>query len=136
MVVGASEQEARAMLKTKAIRLLGLGAPADLWRQAGVVHPLGEHFNALVDFVPDHTYDRPTVEEAIAAVPDAVMTEGSLLWGTPEQVVAKLRAFGDAGLRHVVLAPVSGLISRRAALYGLWATGRIARSLSRTDRPH
>ena len=129
VVVGASEQEARAMLKTKAIRLLGLGAPADVWRQAGAVHPLGEHFNALVDFVPD-TYDRRTVEEAIAAVPDAVMTEGPLLWGTPEQVAAKLRAFGDAGVRHVVLAPVSGLVSRRAALYGLWATGRIARSLS------
>ena len=58
------------------------------------------------------------------------MTEGPLLWGTPEQVAAKLRAFGDAGVRHVVLAPVSGLVSRRAALYGLWATGRIARSLS------
>ena len=99
MVIGASEQEAWAMLKTKAIRTLGLGAPADLWRQAGAVHPLGEHFNALVDFVPDH-YDRRTVEEAIAAVPDAVMTEGPLLWGTPEQVAAKLRAFRDAGVRH------------------------------------
>jgi phthiodiolone/phenolphthiodiolone dimycocerosates ketoreductase len=129
MVVGASEQEARAMLETKAIRLLGLGAPADLWRQAGAVHPLGEHFNALVDFVPDR-HDRRTIEEAIAAVPDAVMTEGPLLWGTPQQVAAKLRAFGDAGLRHVVLAPLSGLVSRRAALYGLWATAQIARSLS------
>ena len=130
VVIGASEQEARAMLKTKVIRMLGLGAPADLWRQAGAVHPLGEHFNALVDFVPDQNYDRRTVEEVIAAVPDAVMTEGPLLWGTPEQVVAKLRAFGDAGLRHVVLAPVSGLVSRRAALYALWATARIARALS------
>ncbi len=127
-VIGATEQEARAMLETKAIRLLGLGAPADLWRQAGAVHPLGEHFNALVDFVPDR-HDRRMIEEAIAAVPDAVMTEGPLLWGTPEQVVAKLQAFGDAGLRHVVLAPVSGLVSKHAALYGLWATGRIARSL-------
>ena len=52
--------------------------------------------------------------------------------GTPEQVVAKLRAFGDAGLRHLVLAPVSGLVSKYAALYGLWATGRIARSLRET----
>ncbi|WP_090609942.1 LLM class flavin-dependent oxidoreductase [Mycobacterium lentiflavum] len=135
MVIGASEQEARAMLETKAIRLLGLGAPADVWRQAGAVHPLGEHFNALVDFVPDR-HDRRTIEEAIAAVPDAVMTGGPLLWGTPEQVVAKLRAFGDAGLRHVVLAPVSGLVSQRAALYGLWATGRIARSLSRMAHRH
>ena len=59
------------------------------------------------------------------------MTEGPLLWGSPQQIAAKLRVFGEAGLRHVVLAPVSGLVSQRAALYGLWATGRIARSLVR-----
>jgi phthiodiolone/phenolphthiodiolone dimycocerosates ketoreductase len=129
-VIGASEQQARAMLDTKVIRAFGLMAPADLWRQAGSAHPFGEHFNPLVDFVPDH-YDRTTLEDAIAAVPEALMTEGPLLWGTPQQVAAKLQAFGDAGLRHVVLAPVSGLVSQRAALYGLWATGRIARSLSR-----
>jgi phthiodiolone/phenolphthiodiolone dimycocerosates ketoreductase len=129
VAIGSSEKEAREMLKTKAIRALGLMAPADVWRRAGVAHPFGEHFNALVDFVPDH-YDRRAMEQAIAAVPAAVVSEGPLLWGTPEQVVAKLRIFGEAGLRHVVLAPVSGLVSRRAALYGLWAVGRIARALS------
>ena len=72
------------------------------------------------------------MDEAIAAVPADMIAEGPLLWGSPQQVAAKLRAFGDAGLRHVVLAPVSGLVSKKAALYGLWATGRIARSLSRT----
>ncbi len=130
-VIGATEQEARAMLETRAIRALGLMAPAELWRHAGAVHPFGEHFNALVDFVPDH-YTRQAVDEAIAAVPTALMTEGPLLWGTPNQVVAKLRAFGDSGLRHVVLAPVSGLVSRRATLYGLRAVGQIARSLRQT----
>lgn len=130
-VIARTEREARAMLETKAIRSLGLMAPAPLWREAGSVHPFGEHFNALVDFVPDH-YDRKTLEEAIAAVPPALMAEGPLLWGTPDQVATKLRAFGDAGLRHVVLAPVSGLVSKQAALYGLWATGRIARLLRQT----
>ena len=82
----------------------------------------------LVDFIPGD-YDRKTMDEAIAAVPAALVSDGPLLWGSTEQVVGKLRAFGDAGLRHVVLSPVSGLVSKRAALYGLWATGRIARSL-------
>ncbi|ARG55429.1 MULTISPECIES: LLM class flavin-dependent oxidoreductase [Mycobacterium] len=128
-VIGATEREARAMLDTRAVRMLGLVAPADVWRQAGAVHPLGAHFDTFVDFVPDR-HGRRAVEHAIAAVPDAVMTEGPLLWGTPRQVLAKLRAFGDAGMRHVVLAPVSGLVSRRAARYGLWATMRVARSLT------
>lgn len=128
MVVARTEDEARAMLETKAIRALGLMAPADLWRRAGTVHPFGEHFNALVDFIPGD-YDRATLDEAIAAVPDDLIAEGPLVWGTPEQVVARLRAFGAVGMRNVILAPVSGLVSKRAALYGLWATGRIARSL-------
>lgn len=133
-VIAPTEREARAMLNTKVIRALGLMAPSDLWRQAGAVHPFGEHFNALVDFIPGD-YDRATMDAAIAAVPDGLVTEGPLLWGSPHQVVARLRAFGDAGMRHVVLAPVSGLVSNRAALYGLWATGRIARSLrDRTRR--
>jgi hypothetical protein len=75
MVVAASEQEARAMLETKVIRAFGLMASAELWRQSGAVHPFGEHFNALVDFVPDH-YDRQRMDEAIAAVPAALMAEG------------------------------------------------------------
>ena len=131
MVVGATEREARAMLETKVVRAFALMAPAALWQQAGAVHPFGSHFHPLVDFVPGR-YDRATMDEAIAAVPTALVTEGPLLWGSQEQIVAKLRAFGDAGLRHVVLAPVSGLVSQRAALYSLWATGRIARSLRRS----
>ena len=82
-----------------------------------------------MDLVPER-YDRKTVEEAIAAVPPGLVDEGPLMWGTPEQISHKLEAVGEAGMRHVVLAPVSGLVSRRAALYGLWATKKIARSLS------
>lgn len=130
MVVAASEQEARAMLDTRVIRALGLMSPAHVWRQAGAVHPFGDHFNAIVDFDPGR-YDRKTLDDAIAAVPAEVVAEGPLLWGSTEQVAAKLSTFGSAGLQHVVLAPVSGLVSKKAALYSLRATGRIARSLRR-----
>jgi len=81
-----------------------------------------------VDFVPER-YDRRTIEEAIAAVPPELANEGPLMWGTPEQVAGKLKAFGEVGLRHVDLAPVSGLVSKRAALYGIRATRTIARLL-------
>jgi phthiodiolone/phenolphthiodiolone dimycocerosates ketoreductase len=129
VVVGPTEQETRAMLETKAIRSLGLSAPAELWRRAGAEHPFGEHFRGYVDFVPE-LYDRKTIEEAIAAVPPELAEEGPLMWGTPEQLASKLRMFGEAGLRHVVLAPVGGLVSKRAAIYGIRATRRIARLLS------
>jgi phthiodiolone/phenolphthiodiolone dimycocerosates ketoreductase len=91
-------------------------------------HPFGEHFRGYVDFVPER-YDRKTLEQAIAAVSPELAEEGPLMWGTPEQVADKLKAFGEVGLRHVVLAPVSGLISRRATICGLRAARRITRLL-------
>jgi hypothetical protein len=33
------------------------------------------------------------------ASPARRLVEGRMFWGTPAQVVAKLRAFGEAGLR-------------------------------------
>jgi phthiodiolone/phenolphthiodiolone dimycocerosates ketoreductase len=49
--------------------------------------------------------------------------------GTPEQVTARLREFGDAGLRHVVLGPLSAFITVRDLVHAGWAVRRIARSL-------
>lgn len=129
VVVGPTEQETRAMLETKALRAFGLAAPAELWRRTGAEHPFGEHFRGYVDFLPER-YERRTIEEAIAAVQPGLVDEGPLLWGTPEQVADKLKAFGEVGLRHVVLAPVSGLVSRRAAIYGIRVMRRIARLLA------
>lgn len=129
-VIGSTEQETRAMLETKAIRALGLATPVELWHKIGREHPLGEQFHRYVDFVPER-YDRKTIEAAIAAVPLKLIQEGPLLWGTPEQVARKIRDFGDAGLRHVVIAPVSGLVSRRAAAYSLLALYRIERLLGK-----
>lgn len=82
-----------------------------------------------MDFVPER-YDRKTLEEAIAAVPPGLVEEGPLMWGTPEQLASQLRGFGEVGLRHVVLAPVSGLVSKRAAIYGIRATRKIARLMT------
>jgi phthiodiolone/phenolphthiodiolone dimycocerosates ketoreductase len=129
-VIGSTEQETRAMLDTKAIRAFGLAAPAELWHKTGREHPLGAQFRGYVDLVPER-YDRQTIEGAIAAVPPELLQEGPLLWGTPEQVARKIREFGNAGLRHIVLAPLSGLVSRRAAIYSLRALYEIKRLLGR-----
>jgi phthiodiolone/phenolphthiodiolone dimycocerosates ketoreductase len=128
-VIGHTEAEARSILDTRAIRALGLAVPGRVWRDVGATHPFGEDYNGLAQFLPE-SYDRPELDRAIAAVPMEVLTRGPLLWGTPEQAVRRLREFGDAGLSHVVLAPVSGLASPRAALYGLLATGTIAHALA------
>ena len=74
------------------------------------------------------TYDRATLEDAIARVPPEVIGEGVIV-GTPEQIIARLRQFGDAGMRHAVLGPLSALITVRDFVYAGWAVRTIARSL-------
>ena len=126
VIVAPTEEEARAMLSTKAIRFSGLLFPAEVWQLFGLDHPLGGHFRGYIDFVPQ-AYDRKMLDDAIAQVPPAMIE--SLMWGTPEQIVAKLRAFGEAGLRHVVPLIVSAAVSEEAARFSVEAMTEIARAL-------
>jgi phthiodiolone/phenolphthiodiolone dimycocerosates ketoreductase len=132
VAIAPTRREAQAMLRTKLARLVALvGAPAAEWRRLDVEHPFGEHYRGYVDFVPEQ-YDRRTLDEAIASVPPQLVGHG-LVVGTPEEVVAQLRAFGEAGARHVVLSLSSAAFSRRAAIYALIAAPRIA-SLLRSGK--
>jgi phthiodiolone/phenolphthiodiolone dimycocerosates ketoreductase len=127
IVVAPTEAEARAMLGAKGLRFFGLMLPSEVWGMFGLQHPFGEGYRGgHLDLLPE-AYDRQTVEAAIAAVPPA-MVEG-LFWGTPDQVVAKLRAFGEAGLRYVVPLLASAAVSPDAAAYGMEAMARIAHAL-------
>jgi phthiodiolone/phenolphthiodiolone dimycocerosates ketoreductase len=127
VVVAPTEAEARAMLDAKAVRFFGLLLPAEAWQAFGLRHPLGEDFRGFVDLLPE-SYDRPTVEAAIAAVPRELV-ESQMFWGTPAQVVAKLRAFGEAGLRYVTPPLVSAMVSPEAAAYSMRAMAEIAHAL-------
>lgn len=126
-IVGRTEQEARAMLETEAVRFWGLLFPDAIWQLFGVEHPFGPGFCGYQGAWPLHL-DRTTWRTAIAKVPP-VMVE-SMLWGTPDQLVAKLRAFGDAGLRYVVPFFASAAVSKEAADFSVEALRTISRALA------
>jgi phthiodiolone/phenolphthiodiolone dimycocerosates ketoreductase len=131
ILVAPSEGEARAMMETPVIRFLGLLLPAERWRSLSLAHPFGEGFRGYVDFLPEH-YARQELRAAMARVPPELADVG-VISGTPAQVVARLRTYGEAGMRHVVPQLVSAAVSRRAALYSLHALRLIARSLATGD---
>jgi phthiodiolone/phenolphthiodiolone dimycocerosates ketoreductase len=126
-VVGRTVAEARALLDTPAVRFWGLLFPAAVWQLFGAEHPFGKEFRGYLDIIPER-YDRPTLDAAIAAVPQALIELA--VWGTPRQIVDKLRAFGEAGLRHVVPYSPSALASREAAHYTHCALREIAHALA------
>ncbi len=129
VVLGSSEEEARAMLDTPALRFFSLLAPAAMWRSHGIEHPFGADFRGYVDFVPTR-YSRAEYEHAMAAVPVSLIAE-HVAWGTPQMVVNHIRRLEVAGLRHIVLGPVSALVSRKAAVFALRSVVGMARQLRR-----
>ncbi|HEX6606223.1 MAG TPA: LLM class flavin-dependent oxidoreductase [Chloroflexia bacterium] len=129
VLVAPTARGVAALRNSTTGRLGGMYAAAAAWRRFGVAHPFGaDYHDLLLDFLP-HRYDRATCERGLATVPPALRGYG-YLYGTPEQIAAKLHAFGAAGMRHVVLDLIGQVtISARAGLYGLLAARRIARLL-------
>jgi phthiodiolone/phenolphthiodiolone dimycocerosates ketoreductase len=125
-ILAPTEEEASAMLDTRAIRFFGLLFPDEVWQLFGLRHPLGDGLRGFMDLMPE-TYDRAQLDAAIDAVPRQMVE--SLFWGTPEQVVTRLRGFGEAGLRHVVPILISPLVSQDAAAFSFGAFPAMAHAL-------
>lgn len=126
-VVGRNAADVDIQLRHPAVRFLALLAPDQTWQQAGFRHPLGEGFGGITEFVPDR-YDRSDLQDAIEAVPDELL-RARLVAGTPDEVVGRLRELGEAGLQHVVLSPVSPIVSRRALVFAARTLPSIVRRL-------
>lgn len=125
VVAAPTEREAREMLGAPPIRFIAVLAPAEMWRRHGVAHPFGDDFRGFFDYVPsEHT--REQLLDAMARVPVDALAE-VLMWGTPAQVAARIRAFGEAGLRHANLELASAAVSPRAAANSLRAIWQIRR---------
>jgi phthiodiolone/phenolphthiodiolone dimycocerosates ketoreductase len=128
MVVGRTEARARAMLAHPGIRFLSLLTPASMWAEAGRRHPFGDEFRGYVDFVPHH-HTAAELWDAIELVePDFVAER--VLWGDRPRIVRGIRALAEAGLRHVVLTPVSALVSRSEAYYSVRSMAAIRSHLA------
>jgi phthiodiolone/phenolphthiodiolone dimycocerosates ketoreductase len=127
IAVARTEEKAQALLNSRLLRYWGLLFPAERWRAVGLQHPFGADFRGAVDIVPEQ-YDRDTLDTGLAAVTPEVIRTGILV-GTPEQISRRLREFGQAGLRHVVLAALSSYLSLPDAVYAGQAIRRIAHLL-------
>lgn len=126
-LVARDDADLARQLDHPAIRYLALLAPDRAWQAIGRTHPLGRGFGGMVDIVPGEL-TRPQVEAAIASVP-ADLLGSRLVAGTTDEVVAQIRALGHAGLRHVVLSPVSPVVSRRALAHTIRTLPGIIRKL-------
>jgi phthiodiolone/phenolphthiodiolone dimycocerosates ketoreductase len=131
LVLADTREEAERLLEESLLlRLVALTAPAEEFERAGAEHPLASRWG-LLDVVPTEL-SREEGLAAAAAVPGEVMRT-YFMYGTPDDVVERLRPFREAGLEHVDLVDVAPLGDpalaasaaerRRALMAGLHALG-------------
>lgn len=128
IVAARTEGEARAMLDHRGLKFMALMAPATLWAAHGEVHPLGDTFAGIVDFIPQR-HEKGFLLDAIDQVNPEILAE-SVFLGTPTQIESKLGDLADAGLRHVMAVPAGGLVSKSDGIYNLRTIARLKRRMS------
>ncbi len=125
IVAGKTEAHVEALLDHRAVKFLGLLAPAGLWAPMGLAHPLGAEFAGMSDFVPQR-YEREFLLDAIDQVPSELLRQ-NVLAGTPDQIEAQFQDFRDAGLRHVMAVALGGLASKKDGFYNMRTILRLKR---------
>jgi phthiodiolone/phenolphthiodiolone dimycocerosates ketoreductase len=128
IVIGATATDAERYLDHPAIRFLALLVPDRTWQTYGHTHPLGSGFGGMREFIPDR-YSRDELLAAVDAVPSEFLA-AAVLAGTAGDIVEQVSRLVEAGLRHVVLSPISPLVSRRALGVTVRALPGIVRGLA------
>jgi phthiodiolone/phenolphthiodiolone dimycocerosates ketoreductase len=95
---------AERLLDSMALRLVALTAPAELYEAAGAEHPLATRWG-LLDYIPTQLGREETLRAA-RAVPDEVL-RSYYTWGTPDDIVERLRPFLSAGTEAFNLTNMS-----------------------------
>ena len=106
IVVDDDREAARRMLDDVLLRLVALTAPPDEYRRAGAEPPVAQGWG-LLHYVPTRV-GRDEALRLAAAVPHELL-ERYYMWGTPDDIVERLRGFREAGLEHVYLVNVTAL---------------------------
>ena len=105
VVTGRSRDEVDETLGSQLIRAFALNIPATEWSRHGARHPFGDDFTGMQDLIPQ-TLDEQTVLAATKDVPQSLLT-GSILNGTPDEVLEQAAELRDAGLRYAVVVNMS-----------------------------
>jgi phthiodiolone/phenolphthiodiolone dimycocerosates ketoreductase len=101
LIIDTNREECSRIMETPLVKALALDFPADLYRNLGYRHPLGEDFHSLTDYIPSK-YTRDEITHAIEQIPSEVVKQ-SYVWGNIEDVVDKLDEYRKAGVQTVVL---------------------------------
>jgi phthiodiolone/phenolphthiodiolone dimycocerosates ketoreductase len=107
VVLAESREQCLEYFESPIYRCLGLLAPPEVYHARRLEHPLGEGRYGIVDFVPSGLSERDALD-LLERVPPEVVGD-AVMFGSPDDVLAELSRFAEAGCEHVVLGNVSFL---------------------------
>jgi phthiodiolone/phenolphthiodiolone dimycocerosates ketoreductase len=83
-------------------------APAPAWAKYGLTAPVENGSRGYIDNIP-HASDPHTLRQLAPRIPFEMLEE-YLFVGNPAEVAERLGGYADAGLEHVVLLNLTGLV--------------------------
>ena len=109
-VLGESRERVRQMFEAKPLAklIVQFMAPAPAWAKYGLPTPVENGSPGYIDNIP-HASDPHTLRQLAPRIPFE-MREEYLFVGNPAEVAERLGGYADAGLEHVVLLNLTGLV--------------------------
>lgn len=128
-MIDASHEACHAALESPALRLGALVLDAEAWREEGGVHPFGESFGGIRDFVPTR-YTREETAAAMEKVPWE-MVHALFPHGSPQEMADLARAYERSGMKHIVFENITAIAKPQKALSSFTSLVRCARLIRR-----
>ena len=88
---------------------MSLLLPAEVWREHGKRHPLGDQHKGFIDIVPPRVTDEQIAQAARDMTPEMLMT--SMYAGSPGQIRDEVAPLVEAGARHLIVANMGAALT-------------------------
>ena len=103
------EQMLEAAMTSRLGAALTLLVPAEVWREHGKKHPLGDDHKGFIDIVPSRVTDEQIDAAAREIVPEILLA--SLYMGNPAEIRDEIAPLVHAGARHLIVANMGAALT-------------------------
>ena len=93
-------------------KLFALFREGEHWARHGVEHPLGERSRGFIDVVV-HDLDPEMLRELAPRIPFELLSD-IIFMGSVEEIAAELAPFAQAGVEHLMIASLTGIVGGAA----------------------
>ena len=119
------DAELAEILQAPLVKSLVMQIPAEVLRERGFKHPLGDDWRGMQDIDPGKLPRERIVDMLARVEPEAILSV--VEHGSPEQIARKYKAYAEAGMRVAKLLDYSGMAGAK------WAASSAAKVRAAED---